>query len=110
MSGELFFDFSVKIAFGALLLSFVLTSYRLVRGPSLADRVVALDTMTLLGIAFVAVVAADTGEDAYVDVAIALALVGFLSTVAFARYVYRHGVRGPIFDPSEDRVSEPSRE
>ncbi|MEO1481059.1 MAG: cation:proton antiporter [Myxococcota bacterium] len=99
--GETVFAYSVDIAFAAILISLALTGFRLVRGPSVADRVVALDTMTLLGIAFVSIVAADTGESAYVDVAIALALVGFLSTVAFARYVYRHGVRDPVVDPHD---------
>lgn len=102
MSGAVVFEVAVHFALAALLVSFGLTSFRLLSGPSVADRVVALDTMTLLGIGFVSVVAAETGEDAYVDVAIALALVGFLSTVAFARYVYRHGVRDPIFDPHDD--------
>lgn len=103
--GELVFAYSVDIAFAAILLSFALTAYRLVRGPTVADRVVALDTMTLLGIGFVSIVAADTGESAYIDVAIALALVGFLSTVAFARYVYRHGVREPVVDPHDANPS-----
>lgn len=99
--GEVVFAYSVDIAFGTVLIAFALTGFRLVRGPTVADRVVALDTMTLLGIGFVSIVAADTGESAYVDVATALALVGFLSTVAFARYVYRHGVREPVIDPHD---------
>jgi len=61
-------------------------------GPTLADRVVALDMLALLGIAVIGVVAVKTEEYAYLDVAIALALVGFLATVAFARYIYRYGI------------------
>ena len=45
--------------------------------------------LALLGIAFIGVIAVATKEYAYLDVAIALALVGFLATVAFARYIYR---------------------
>lgn len=89
--GETFLDFSVHIAFGALMISFALTVVRLLRGPTLADRVVALDMLALLGIAFIGITAIASEEYAYLDVAIALALVGFLATVAFARYIYRRG-------------------
>lgn len=91
--GESFLNISVYIAFGAMLIAFALTVFRLLIGPTLADRVVALDMLALLGIAFIGVTAVATEEYAYLDVAIALALVGFLATVAFARYVYRHGVK-----------------
>ena len=87
--GARFLDWSVNIALGAMFISLALTVFRLLRGPTLADRVVALDMLALLGIAFIGVIAVATKEYAYLDVAIALALVGFLATVAFARYIYR---------------------
>ena len=87
--GDRFLDWSVNIALGAMFVAFALTVFRLLRGPTFADRVVALDMMALLGIAFVGIIAVATEEYAYLDVAIALALVGFLATVAFARYIYR---------------------
>jgi len=87
--GATFLDFATRIALGAMLLSFALTVYRLLRGPSFADRVVALDMLVLIGIGFISVLALVTNEYNYIDVAIALALVGFLATVAFARYIYR---------------------
>ena len=91
--GASFLDWSVQIGLGLMLTSLALTVFRLIRGPSLADRVVALDMLALLGIAIIGVVAVATEEYAYLDVSIALALVGFLATVAFARYIYRHGVK-----------------
>jgi multicomponent Na+:H+ antiporter subunit F len=59
---------------------------RLVRGPTMADRVVALDLLSVLAVAFIGIYAILSDAAAFVDVAIALALVGFLATVAFARY------------------------
>ena len=87
--GQTFLDWSVNIALGAMFISLALTVYRLLRGPTFADRVVALDMLALLGIAFIGVIAVATREYAYLDVAIALALVGFLATVAFARHIYQ---------------------
>ena len=84
-----FLDGSILFAYGAMIVSFALTVYRLLRGPTPADRVVALDMLALLGIGFIGLFSISTGEYAFLDVAIALALVGFLATVAFARYVYR---------------------
>ena len=63
--------------------------FRLVRGPSLPDRVVALDLMATLVIGIVAVYSVATGQSAYLDVAIILALIAFLGTVAFAYYIQR---------------------
>lgn len=67
--------------------------YRLVRGPSIPDRVVALDLMATLVIGIVAVYAVLTGQAAYLDVAVTLALIAFLGTVAFAYYLQRGGNR-----------------
>jgi len=66
---------------------------RLVLGPSLADRVVSLDLVTVLLIAVAALMAIKTGEAVYLDLGLALALVGFLTTVAFARYAERRPER-----------------
>ena len=67
----------------ALLLAFV----RLVRGPSLPDRVVALDLISILAAGVTAVYAIAAEQAVFLDVAIILALIAFLGTVAFARYV-----------------------
>ncbi len=69
----------------ALLLAFV----RLVRGPHLMDRVVALELIASLVAGIVAVYAIGSDQPALIDVAIALALVAFLAAVAFARYAER---------------------
>ena len=74
-------------------LAFFLTAYRVITGPTLPDRIVALDMLVAIAIGFLAVVAIKTGFNLYVDIAIALGLVGFLATVAFARFVLRHGLQ-----------------
>ncbi len=99
--GQTFLEFAVMVAFGCLLLAFAFTVFRLVRGPSFADRVVALDFLMLIGIGFIAVKAVVSKEYSYIDVAIAMALVGFLATVALSRYIYRQAqITGS--EPNED--------
>jgi len=87
MSGESFLDFSVLAAFAALSLAFFLTVVRVLKGPTLPDRILALDMLVAIGIGFIAVTGVATGVTFNVDIAIALGLVGFLATVAFARFV-----------------------
>ena len=77
---------ALQICFGLVVLGMVFALLRLMRGPSLPDRVVALDMLTIASVGFIACFAMATLERAFIDVAIALALVGFLATVAFARY------------------------
>lgn len=72
----------------------LLTLIRLVRGPSRADRVVALDLLTILSVALIACLAVATGSDALLDVAIALALVAFLGTVALAKAIDKRSPGG----------------
>lgn len=64
---------------------------RLLRGPSLPDRVVALDLMSVLVVGLIAVHTVRTGFTVYLDVAIVLGLISFLGTVAFARYITLRG-------------------
>ena len=80
---------SVAITFALVLAAMALTFWRMVRGPSLPDRVVALDLLAILMVTFTAVVSVAADEPAFLDVGIALALVAFLGTVAFARYAER---------------------
>lgn len=97
MSGESVLEFSVLVAFGALSLSFLLTVVRVVKGPTLPDRILGLDMLVGVGIGFIAVTGIASGVTFNVDIAIALGLVGFLATVAFARFVLARG--NPAADP-----------
>lgn len=82
-------DTVVQVALMALAIALVLTVVRLVRGPSLMDRVVALELVASLFAGIVAVYAVGTDDPALIDVAVALALVAFLGAIAFARYAER---------------------
>ena len=69
----------------ALLLSFI----RIVKGPTLPDRIVAMDLFGVLVVGLIVVLAGRTGVRATLDAAIVIALIGFLGTVAYATYVQR---------------------
>ena len=69
----------------ALLVAFI----RLVKGPTLPDRIVAMDLFGVLVVGVIVVLAGSSGVRATLDAAIVIALVGFLSTVAYATYVER---------------------
>jgi multicomponent Na+:H+ antiporter subunit F len=89
MTAALVFELSLAISFGMLSLALLITVARVVVGPTLPDRVLALDMLTVVAIGFIAVLGLGTGQTLYVDIAIALGLVGFLATVAFARFILR---------------------
>lgn len=93
MTSAAFLDFSIYATFVMVMLSLAIAFIRLARGPTLADRVVALDMMTVSIIAVCGVVAVATGVYAMLDVALVLALVGFLATVALARFAERRDAR-----------------
>ncbi len=79
------------LAFAGILVSAVLCTFRLVRGPSLADRIVALDALLIVIVSGIAVDAARTGEGTYLDVLVVAALLGFVGTVNVARFIERRG-------------------
>ncbi len=82
-------DLILFVVLPAMSLAMVLAFVRLVRGPTLPDRVVALDLIGTLGMGMIAVYAIARNLPVLVDVAIVLALLSFLGTVAFARYLER---------------------
>ena len=87
MTPQTLVQLAALVALFILCLAFLLTVRRVVIGPTLPDRVVALDMLVGIAVGFIAVIAVRTGFDLYVDIAIALCLVGFLATVAFARFI-----------------------
>lgn len=87
-------EIALDVAFVMVMLGVAFAFVRLILGPSLPDRIVALDMMTVLIVSFCGLYAILSEDVAFVDVAIVLALVGFLATVALARYVERRNTRG----------------
>ena len=74
---------------GLALASFLtlLCGYRVIRGPTVPDRVVALDTIGTNVVAIALLFALSTGESLFVTVGLVLAIIGFISTVTVAKYV-----------------------
>lgn len=103
MTGEAFVQGCVIVAFGLLGASLLLTVLRVLRGPTLPDRVLALDMLVSVAIGFIAVTGIATRAAFNVDIAIALGLVGFLATVAFARFVMIRGHEPEEKEEAEER-------
>jgi multicomponent Na+:H+ antiporter subunit F len=82
-------DVAFAVTLTTLTLAAVLAFVRLVRGPTLPDRVIAIDLMGVLIVCLLVVVAASTAQQAFLDVAIVIALISFVGTVAYARYLER---------------------
>jgi multicomponent Na+:H+ antiporter subunit F len=76
-------------ALAMLPLAAALTFIRLVKGPTLPDRVIAIDLIGVLLVCLLVVVAGVTAQQAFLDVAMVVALVSFVGTVAYARYIER---------------------
>jgi len=86
MTGQEWFE----AALGAMLaLALVLSGWRMVRGPSFADRFVALDMLTAIAVGFAALTALSTGRGAFLDIALGVSLFNFVATAAFAVFLER---------------------
>lgn len=81
------FDFLNFFVVPMLSVSVVLVFIRIVKGPSIADRVIALDLLITIGIAVITTYSIISGNSTFLDVAMILALIAFLGTVAFAYYL-----------------------
>lgn len=97
----------LPVAVVLLAVSAILILLRLLKGPTGPDRVVAIDALTLLGVAAVALAAMLTRQAVLLDVAVVLALVTFLGTVAFA-LLFRAEDNPP--DTDQDGSARPRKE
>jgi multicomponent Na+:H+ antiporter subunit F len=86
---QVFAQLAGRLSLTLLIVSAGLAFIRLIKGPQAADRIVALDLIAVLVIAFLAAFAAHTGDTSFLDVAIAYGLVAFLGTVALSRFLLR---------------------
>lgn len=76
-----------NVVFGLLTAAMTLALIQLVRSSSLPERVVALDLMATLAVGFIVTYAVSTDQPVFLDVAVVLALIAFLGTVAFAYFI-----------------------
>jgi multicomponent Na+:H+ antiporter subunit F len=72
-----------------LAIAIILTFIRIMRGPSLADRVVGFDLLAAAAIGIIAIASVRFHDPIFIDVALLLGLLAFVSTVAFGRYLNR---------------------
>ena len=80
---------SIAVALAMLAVAAGMTFVRLVQGPTLPDRVIALDLIGVLIVCMLVVTASATQQQAFLDVAMVIALISFVGTVAYARYIER---------------------
>jgi multicomponent Na+:H+ antiporter subunit F len=77
-----------------LSLSVILVFVRFIKGPSIVDRVIALDLLITIGIAIIAVYSIITNQSTFLDIAMILALIAFLGTIAFSYYLEKREKNG----------------
>lgn len=83
------YDYLYFVILPVLSLSVVLIFVRFVKGPSLSDRVIALDLLITTGIGIIALYSIINNKPTFLDIAMILALIAFLGTVAFSYYMER---------------------
>jgi len=85
-------EWALNFALLAVGFSLVLCAWRLLRGPEATDRALALDTMYINLVALVVLLGMRYDTELYFEAALLIALLGFVSTVALARYLSRGDV------------------
>lgn len=83
------FDIALMIAFVTLTGGQILCMVRLVMGPTSGDRILALDTMVINALGLVIMLGIHQGVHIYFEIALLIAMLGFVSTVALARFLLR---------------------
>ncbi|MCL6252313.1 K+/H+ antiporter subunit F [Altererythrobacter sp. KTW20L] len=81
--------YAVTFAFACLALALGLNLWRLLKGPEVGDRVLALDTMVINSIAIIVLIGVATTNNTYFEAALLLAMVGFVGTVAYCKFMLR---------------------
>lgn len=81
------YDYLYYIILPLLSISLVLVFVRFVKGPSIVDRVIALDLIVTIGIGIISIYSIIYDQPNFLDIALILALIAFLGTVAFTYYL-----------------------
>lgn len=92
----------LMIALALLALAIACCMFRLLKGPSIPDRIAALDMIGVLILSMVAIIGLLLGTRAYYDLILVIGIVTFVGTTAFARYIER----GSVFDVGDDKNSQ----
>lgn len=81
--------YALMFGFACLALSLGLNLWRLLKGPEAGDRIVALDTMVINAIAVIVLIGIAQASQTYFEAALLLAMVGFVGTVAYCKFILR---------------------
>lgn len=81
--------FMIYVILPMLTIGLLLTLWRLVRGPTFPDRVIALDKLAVMAIGIILAYAIGLNRPVYVDIALIVAMLSFLTTVGFGYYIER---------------------
>jgi len=87
--GATFLAWSIAICFAVVVLSQILAMVRVAVGPGVGDRILALDTMVVNAIALIVLLGISQGTSIYFEASLIIAMLGFVSTVALARFILR---------------------
>lgn len=101
-------ELAINIALALTAFGIFAGCIRMYKGPTPADRIVALDLITILLVAISSLLALRLGNAAYLDLGLALALIGFLATVGFARYLEKSNI--PVSDEEDRALARAARE
>lgn len=82
----------IPIAFVMIALAMVLSLYRMVIGPAMVDRILALDTLYINTIALLVLIGISLGNASYFESALLIAIMGFVGTVALSKYLLRGNI------------------
>ena len=85
-------DVALIFAFGCLGFALLMNLWRLALGPTMMDRILTLDTMMVNSIALIVLFGIAVGRAVYFETAMLFAMVGFISTVAFCKFLLRGGI------------------
>lgn len=84
--------YALYFAFATVGLSQLLSLWRLLVGPGAGDRILALDTIAINAVGLIVLYSIATGTQMYFEAAMLIAMLGFVSTVAYARFILRRDV------------------
>ncbi len=82
-------EMALPFAFGFVALAILLSFLRLLKGPDLSDRILALDTLYINAIALVVLLGLHLGSALYFEAALLIAVMGFVGTISLSKYLLR---------------------
>lgn len=92
MTGNMFIDTSIVVCMHMVGVAMLLALWRLLRGPSVPDRILALDTLSVTAIAQLMLFGMHLDSPIYFEAALIIAMLGFVSTVVLSKYVLRRDI------------------